>query len=153
MAVMSDADRDRLAQAMDDRRRFLRLRWDDVAVKGSISYETLRQVRFGTGTMRALTKRGIEEALDWNAGSVDAILAGGEPDEQFLVGVRWPDPHAPTEPFEVPFDAAAEIARIARLDLPVEKRMAMVRAVIDLAAEANARSGDEPGDGSEQAAG
>lgn len=64
---------------MDDRRADLRLRWKDVAARAGLTTEGLLGVRKGTGEIRPLTKRGIEDALDWEAGSIDAILAGGEP--------------------------------------------------------------------------
>lgn len=72
-------ERKRLAKLMDDRRADLRLRWDEVAELAGVTYETLRQVRYGAGEIRILTKRGIEEALQWERGSIDAILAGGDP--------------------------------------------------------------------------
>lgn len=72
-------NRDRLAQHMEDRRVDLALRWADVAVRADVSTETLRQARQGPGAIRPLTKRGIERALGWEQGSVDRILAGGNP--------------------------------------------------------------------------
>lgn len=71
--------RKRLAQHMDARRVFLGLRWADVADRAGLTTETLRQVRQGPGEIRPLTRRGIEEALEWELGSVTAILDGGEP--------------------------------------------------------------------------
>lgn len=71
--------RERLAQHMDSRRVDLALRWADVAAMSGVSTETLRQARQGPGAIRPLTKRGIERALQWEAGSVNRILAGGEP--------------------------------------------------------------------------
>lgn len=67
-----------LDSAMDAQRRNLGLTWDDVAQRADISYEAVRRVR-QTGKMRPLTARGIEKALQWSEGSVEAILAGGEP--------------------------------------------------------------------------
>jgi hypothetical protein len=71
--------RRRLADLMDERRGELRLRWRDVADAGGISYEVVRAVRNGTGDIRLLTQRGIEDGLKWEQGSVRAILAGGDP--------------------------------------------------------------------------
>lgn len=67
-----------LDSAMDAQRRNLGLTWDDVAQRADISYEAVRRVR-QTGKMRPLTARGIEKALQWREGSVEAVLAGGEP--------------------------------------------------------------------------
>lgn len=71
--------RERLSWLMDERRQELRLTWDVVAQSAGLSREGLRRVREGDRGMRTLTKRGIEDALNWEPGSVDAILAGGEP--------------------------------------------------------------------------
>lgn len=64
---------------MDSRRRDLRLTWDEVAARAGINRETLRQIRIGSGEIRALSVTGIEDALEWERGSIDAILADGEP--------------------------------------------------------------------------
>jgi hypothetical protein len=64
---------------MDERRAELQLTWNEVAEKAGITREGLRRTRVGTGHIRSLTKHGIEKALAWERGSVDTILAGGEP--------------------------------------------------------------------------
>jgi hypothetical protein len=76
---MGDPDaRARLAELMDQRRRDLRLTWDQVAARADIHRETLRQIRSGSsGTIRPLSATGIEDALEWGRGSIDAILHGG----------------------------------------------------------------------------
>lgn len=71
--------RRRLAALMDERRAELRLRWRDVAELGGLSYEVIRAVRNGTGDIRLLTQRGIEDGLKWQQGSVRAILNGDDP--------------------------------------------------------------------------
>ena len=78
MPIKPDSRR-RLAELMDERRAELRLRWRDVADLGGVSYEVLRAVRHGTGEIRRLTQRGIEDGLKWAPGSVQDILDGGEP--------------------------------------------------------------------------
>jgi transcriptional regulator with XRE-family HTH domain len=76
---MGDPDaRARLADLMDQRRRDLRLTWDQVASRAGIHRETLRQIRAGTGALRPLSATGIEDALDWDRGSIDTLLADGE---------------------------------------------------------------------------
>jgi transcriptional regulator with XRE-family HTH domain len=71
--------RARLAELMDSRRRDLRLTWDEVAARAGIHRETLRQIRIGKGDIRPLSATGIEDALQWEHGSIDGILEGGEP--------------------------------------------------------------------------
>src|ERR1039458_5703661 len=69
----------RLGDLMDKRRRELRLRWRDVAVLSGITYEGIRAVRIGTGGLRALTQLGIEDALQWEHGSIRSVQDGGDP--------------------------------------------------------------------------
>lgn len=69
----------KLAQDMEDRRVALGLRWADVANRAGMSTMGLRQVRQGTSEIRALTRRAIEDALEWERGSVTEVLGGGEP--------------------------------------------------------------------------
>jgi transcriptional regulator with XRE-family HTH domain len=64
---------------MDARRRDLRLTWDEVATRAGINRETLRQIRIGNGDIRPLSATGIEDALGWDRGSIEAILAGDKP--------------------------------------------------------------------------
>ena len=68
----------RLDLAMDARRLSLNLEWRDLAKAAGVSYETLRALR-RAGNAAPLTKRRVEEALRWKPGSVDAVLAGGQP--------------------------------------------------------------------------
>lgn len=75
------AARSRLAQLMDERRVQLGLTWNEVAERASLTKEGLRTVRTGTRKIMPLTKGGIEVALAWQQGSVDAILAGGTPED------------------------------------------------------------------------
>ena len=78
MAGITDSRR-RLSDLMEQRRLELGLRWKQVAEAGGISYESIRAIRSGTADMRSLTRHGIETGLRWEAGSVERILAGGDP--------------------------------------------------------------------------
>lgn len=55
--------------------------WRDVSRVAGMSYEGLRAIRRGDRQPTAMTKARLEDALRWAGGSVDAILAGGEPAE------------------------------------------------------------------------
>lgn len=68
----------RLDLAMDARRLSLNLEWRDLAKAAGVSYETLRALR-RAGNAAPLTKRRVEEALHWTPGSIDEVLAGGQP--------------------------------------------------------------------------
>ena len=79
---------------MDERRRELRLTWDEVATRAGIHRETLRQIRNGTGSIRPLSITGLEDALGWPHGHIDAILGGaaaGAPSEPDVTAqtVSW----------------------------------------------------------------
>lgn len=86
---MSDA-RKRLAERMDQRRARLRLRWRKVAELAKLDESTLRRIRNDQLALTTYTKEGIEQALDWKEGSVDAILANEEP--------TLKDPQVPVKP-------------------------------------------------------
>lgn len=64
---------------MEQRRVELRMSWRDVTKAAEMSYEGLRAIRRGERHPTAVTKGRIEDALEWSAGSIDAIIAGGEP--------------------------------------------------------------------------
>lgn len=63
---------------MEDRRTELDLTWDEVAERSDRSKETLFQVAKGR-IPQARTRTAIDRGLYWKRGSVDSILAGGEP--------------------------------------------------------------------------
>ncbi|MEU8040958.1 hypothetical protein [Streptosporangium sp. NPDC049078] len=69
----------RLASAMSARREELHMTWVKVAESAGITTETLRAIRHGDNSPSTLTKRGIEAALQWEPGSIDMVLSGGEP--------------------------------------------------------------------------
>lgn len=94
----------RLNEAMEDRRLSLDLEWRDVADTANVSYETLRALR-RTGQASSLTKRRTEEALQWEPGSIDEVLSGGEP-----TPVGQPEPSFP----ELDKDQLREILRRSR---------------------------------------
>jgi hypothetical protein len=126
------AARARLAELMDERRRDLRLTWDQVAERGSITYETIRQVRSGKSAIRALTKRGLEVGLAWAQGSVDVVINGGDPvalysDDQAHVAGRTRE-------------ADALVESIWASDLPDEDKLEMVEVVLAERAEADRRA-------------
>lgn len=72
-------ERQRLTRLIEQRAGELDLDWNAVAELAGLTKEGLRGVRFGNGRMRVKTKGGLERALQWTAGSVDRILAGGDP--------------------------------------------------------------------------
>lgn len=74
---MTDATR--LSEAMEKRRLELRMKWTQVAERADLSQAGLGAIRRGERSPSPLTRARIEHALQWAPGSVDAIMAGGEP--------------------------------------------------------------------------
>jgi len=69
----------KLAHVMNERRVELRMRWDEIATAAKITTAHLRKFRSGEAGVSDLTKARLEDALGWQPGSVDALLAGGNP--------------------------------------------------------------------------
>lgn len=78
---MSDApDWQRLGAAVRARRHERRLSPYDVRMAGGPSPATVQKIEAGAAReITSQTKDKLEHALGWTLGSVDAVLAGGEP--------------------------------------------------------------------------
>jgi transcriptional regulator with XRE-family HTH domain len=76
---MAESGRTRLGQAMEQRRIALRMAWQDVAKAANLSVAGLGAIRRGERSPMPLTRRKLEDALRWQAGSIEAIQAGGDP--------------------------------------------------------------------------
>ncbi|OPX05353.1 DNA-binding protein [Mycobacterium sp. AT1] len=91
---------DELAVAVRARRRELGLTQADVAAAGHVSVELIRNIETRRRTPERLNPRkarGLEDALRWESGSIDAVLAGGvattaEPKPPLDAEVAAPDP-------------------------------------------------------------
>ena len=69
-----------LGKQVRERRGELGLTQTDVTARGGPSVEKLRQIENNrAGRLSALMRGALERALEWESGSVDAILAGGVP--------------------------------------------------------------------------
>ncbi|WP_051761349.1 hypothetical protein [Microbispora rosea] len=73
------AERTRLADAMDQRRIELGLRWEHIAEKARISTTHLRKFRRGDAGISSVVEAALEDALQWEHGSMATIRDGGEP--------------------------------------------------------------------------
>ena len=76
---MQSKPRRQLADEMDRQRAKLRLTWDQVAERAGISIATLRRLRNDDGPVSLDTMIGVDQALGWEPGHVEARLAGREP--------------------------------------------------------------------------
>lgn len=74
-----ETPRERLARLMDERRDDLELHWNEVAELAGLTREGLRKIRYGIAGIQTTSKHGLEKALHWERGSINAILAGGNP--------------------------------------------------------------------------
>lgn len=85
----------RLAQYIERRIAALALEYAEVCRRAEISDETLGKIRKGMRA-RGSTYRKLERALEWEQGSIAAILEGGEPtardDGADRQAVARPDP-------------------------------------------------------------
>ncbi len=74
---------DQLAAAVRARRRELGLTQLEVATAGRVSEDMIRNIEIVKRTpkrgLRPRTARAIEDALEWEPGSIEATLAGGKP--------------------------------------------------------------------------
>lgn len=72
-----DQTRTHLAEEMEGRRRQLRVKWTEVAKRAGMSPQNLLRIRNGEISVTDDAADGIDEALYWKHGSVQAILNGG----------------------------------------------------------------------------
>src|SRR5690606_40483070 len=68
----------RLDALIDKRRLELGLRWKGIAERAGITHQTLLQLRKGE-PVSDLTVARTEQALQWQNGSIQRILEGGDP--------------------------------------------------------------------------
>lgn len=78
MTAFEEADLNRLAELVRQRRVELRLGIEPAAKLAEMSKDTWKRVEAGL-TVRPTTYPGIERVLKWAIGSCRAILEGGEP--------------------------------------------------------------------------
>lgn len=101
--------RQRLAALIEKRREELGMLWQDVADAGDVSLKTLYNVRTQEdGEISPPTRRKLEAALRWEPGSIERILAGGEPQVASSRGPERPRPHLAEVP-NLDDDAAMEL--------------------------------------------
>lgn len=134
-----------LSAAIEDRRSQLRIKLQDVARRADISVATLGRARRGEGDLTTDTKIGLEEALLWARGSVDAILAGGQPTPIASEATNRPRPRSSRHEFSAEARRRMQLMDLMQvLDFAIETaglqsdRLAMewIRAVRDVKAEA-----------------
>ena len=142
--LQGEAPRRRLARLMDERRDELELLWNDVAKLAGLTREGLRTVRVGNRNIKPETRRGIERALQWERGSVRAILSGGEP-TPLESAEQQPEPEPAPRESQQPEQQPDKPAPSATDDLPEDpdERLAeLIRRGEELFAEIREVLGD-----------
>lgn len=92
-----ETPRKRLARLMDERRADLGdLYLHEVAEAAGLTREGLRKIRRGKGAIQTESKLGLERALRWERGSINAILAGGDPTSVQSTDEPKPPPREPS---------------------------------------------------------
>lgn len=125
--------RARLAQAIRSRRQQLRLTQSEAAIRAGVMRNTWIGAESGGRATQGRHYAGIETALGWASGSIDAILAGGDP------APGDPLPEAlPPQHLDEPFDLDEELERIQALDLPAHLRLRLMRRMTQFYAQAQA---------------
>lgn len=71
---MTGDARARLARQMNDRRLQLRRSWSEIARRAGMDESNLRRIRSGKIEISDLAERGLEDALELEAGDIRAVL-------------------------------------------------------------------------------
>lgn len=72
-------ERERLTAAIGTRAVELRLKLNKVAVRAGMSTANFLRIRTGEVALTPLAIAALEQALEWESGSIQDILAGGQP--------------------------------------------------------------------------
>lgn len=108
---------ERLADEVRLRRKQLKLTQPDVAERGGLSVATVRAVETNrSGRLSRRLRRALERALEWQEGSIDAVLDGSPPRILTATGTA---PAPPT--------ASADTARAAAERFAVAQRLVRMR--------------------------
>lgn len=107
---------------MNQRRLELRMSWTEVARSAGMSISGLGFIRRGEREPIALSRAKLEDALWWQAGSIDAILEGGEPMPAKAKRISMPPELRGDEPYTDPVER--EIWALT--ELPEEERRAFI---------------------------
>lgn len=76
---MTERDESNLALHMERRRLELRLSWEEIASRARISAGHLRRIRKGESGVSTIVRARLEEVLQWQPGSIQAVIEGCDP--------------------------------------------------------------------------
>lgn len=148
--------RSRLSVEMNKRRLELRLRWNQVAERASISIAHLSRIRNGEAPLSDLAKSSIETALEWPPGAIGRLLDEGDPQTPHLQGDQRPrgKPESPAKPdlsilppdlSEIENPTPAEAAMLAILAATKREIETLREEVRELRSERDQDSRDQKG--------
>jgi transcriptional regulator with XRE-family HTH domain len=128
---------DQLAAAVRARRKELGLTQVDVATAGRISEDLIRNIELHRRTPKRLnprTARAIEDALNWEPGSIEDTLAGGDPRPIAAMSSRVEKPAPETTTGDHTSSKATRIAspQAAPAQLTGADRFALARQILAL---------------------
>ncbi|MEW2631825.1 hypothetical protein AB0903_09230 [Streptomyces sp. NPDC048389] len=125
--MTADAGPIRLGRRVESRISKLGLEYTEVAQRAGFSVETLSKIRKGV-TVKPLTYRRLERALQWQHGSAGDVLDGGEPRSLEDVPVD-DEPEAPAPVEEI--DPRGEAILTILADLPPRVQVDVLRRLGD----------------------
>lgn len=128
MVEINDEARERLARLVAERRKSISLSVSGAARQAHIDRGTWTGVEKGTRETEEYNYASVERVLGWEPGSIDTVLAGGDPTVQQVV----PDAPPPNQERLGPLpddDAIAAVMRSSRI--PEEQKRRIVRILIE----------------------
>lgn len=127
-------DRERLKTAIEGRAVELRLKLSQVAARAEMSAANFLRIRNGEVALTPLAIAAIEHALEWERGSVQAVLDGDPPTPR---GDTRAEPHPPRGTAE---ELADQIAELQRLQARTEQVLNRVEELTQGGAERRPKS-------------
>lgn len=107
---------EQLADEVRLRRKQLKLTQPDVAERGGLSVATVRAVETNrSGRLSRRLRRALERALEWQDGSVDAVLEGNRPRTVNAAGTGPPPPNVSADPARVAAERFAVAQRLVKM--------------------------------------
>jgi len=127
---ITPASRTQLNKLMEARRLDLGITWRDLARSAGVSYEALRGLRRGPGGIAELTARRLDKALQWEPGSIAAVISGDQHDPVPLTAEAGALPEIVGKAQHDPV-IGIYVRKLWALDIPEAQRLTLIE---DLAA-------------------
>lgn len=122
----TDERRAQLEAWMDDRRNDRRLRWAEVARRAGMTVENLLRIRKGRISISWEAASGIEDALQWEQGSVEAAVTEGRAPTPKAASGPQPPPSLWTAEMETKFRLLKDILKSQGLEMTEQNFLTML---------------------------